>query len=309
MTNLFWPALLIAGGALAALGGRKKEEDDEPTGLSEAAEAVASADPKAIEREARRAAEKGQRVIAEGLERLAKKAKAGKVKPIPIARSKKPPEVNTTALFAVALAKHLEMTTKGKEDKSAVAEFQRRQGGLTIDGLYGPKTAMALGSYVMPPPKPMYWPKQHTQRSQLEYIAWLKQHGQWRAPKKRTRPVTVPVVTVPPETVVVKSRPRKGKAVPVKAKPSPPPPDPLRAVALDLARHLQGKRKWTEDRKRVKTFQRLAGLKVDGLYGPNTATKLGAYVWPPPNPLYWPKENTAAAKAAWAQHLQTKRSA
>jgi len=79
----------------------------------------------------------------------------------------------------------------------------------------------------------------------------------------------------------------------------------LAATASALSDMLRTAKVGAEDRKAVAEYQRLkGGLKIDGLYGPLTAKALyGDGIYPPPKPRYWPKANTAQAKADYAAWL------
>ena len=94
----------------------------------------------------------------------------------------------------------------------------------------------------------------------------------------------------------------------VPATPAPPvqagPTVPADVIAAQrLAPHLQGTKKYQEDRAQVRAFQALVGLKQDGLYGANTAYAIADRGVLPPKPFYWPKKGTVAAKQKWSQEM------
>jgi hypothetical protein len=61
---------------------------------------------------------------------------------------------------AESLALKLKFAVKGKEDKPAVADFQKVERLSRTDGSYGSETAIALADrYGIVPPKPLYWGK------------------------------------------------------------------------------------------------------------------------------------------------------
>lgn len=62
-------------------------------------------------------------------------------------------------------------------------------------------------------------------------------------------------------------------------------------------------KRYSEDKVRVKEFQIQENLKVDGLYGPQTATAVASYNIVPATPLYWPRVGTAAAQTAYKAML------
>lgn len=69
----------------------------------------------------------------------------------------------------------------------------------------------------------------------------------------------------------------------------PPINQELKVAGYNMVLNLRSSKKYKEDKTLVKRFQSLAGLKVDGLYGPATALALAAYDVVPPKPLYWAK--------------------
>jgi hypothetical protein len=71
---------------------------------------------------------------------------------------------------------------------------------------------------------------------------------------------------------------------------------------MRLVAHLKGRRKGTEDRKRVAAFQRLAKIKDDGLYGPGTATAVGSFGVVPAPVMYWPK-SWWKSKKSWNKYV------
>lgn len=72
------------------------------------------------------------------------------------------PGASDPAKMAVATAMNLNLASsaKGKENKNLVKQFQTQEQGAAgaVDGLYGPKVAMILGSqYGIIPAMPLYW--------------------------------------------------------------------------------------------------------------------------------------------------------
>jgi hypothetical protein len=129
--------------------------------------------------------------------------------------------------------------------------------------------------------------------------------GQEQAP-----PTTPPVA--PPVSV---ARPKKRKAPPPKptdVRYDPvvhAPSDNSKELAIELAKHLTGRKKGTEDKALVEKYQRNenrvrvandqeAGLNPDGQYGLETAMSLARYDLVPPKPLYWGKGGTYASYEA-----------
>lgn len=90
------------------------------------------------------------------------------------------------------LAAYLETTSRYREDRQAVAEWQADL-GLVADGMYGPRTALELASFGIIPPDPFYWPSSGTTQAVAEYKAALLDHAdadparaaQWRAAAER----------------------------------------------------------------------------------------------------------------------------
>jgi peptidoglycan hydrolase-like protein with peptidoglycan-binding domain len=77
---------------------------------------------------------------------------------------------------------------------------------------------------------------------------------------------------------------------------------PLAAQARELALMLATATKGTEDKNMVEAFQKKAGLKPDGLYGPITAKSMSAAGnLVPRTPFYWPANPTVAKNSyrAW----------
>lgn len=123
---------------------------------------------------------------------------------------------------------------------------------------------------------------------------------------------------VPPVSPSAAKKPAKKKPT---AAPQPPvtydpvehaPSGQTRELAIELARHLTGRKKGTEDKALVERFQRdenrvrvqadnPVGLTPDGIYGLNTAMALAKYDLVPPKPLYWkgPYSVTQAQKNQW----------
>lgn len=125
-------------------------------------------------------------------------------------------------------------------------------------------------------------------------------------------PVAPPTVAKPPVSVARKKKPApKPKKTDVDYNPvvhAPKPVEDSRQQAIDLARHLTGRKKGTEDKSLVEAYQRNenrvrvannqeAGLNPDGKYGLETAMSLGRYDLVPPKPLYWGKGTYASMMA------------
>jgi hypothetical protein len=91
--------------------------------------------------------------------------------------------------LAGRLALHLSSVAKGSEDKSLVTAFQNQEKGRgfyvgNLDGLYGPKSALALAKdYGIVPPKPYYWPKNSMAASKKAYNQALLAIGAQDAPR------------------------------------------------------------------------------------------------------------------------------
>lgn len=213
---------LFAGLAIAATGEGEKEGEaapptpeppDEPDPLTRA---VADADPGELRAEAQKATEAGKTKAAAVLTTMAKEAEAGKLKPVELPRPDPTVPAAPTdaqiaaqafAAAAVALNAHLRRSKRGEEDRDDVRDFQRGEGGLKVDGLYGPKTAKAMAKYVFPPADPKYWPRDNPDRAKLQYLAWLKAEYEKRGQtfpdlasmakaKKTTPPVVAPTVPI-----------------------------------------------------------------------------------------------------------------
>lgn len=73
---------------------------------------------------------------------------------------------------AIALAKHLASTGRGKENQEYVKAFERQE-KLKVDGHYGIDNAKHIAAYGVVPPAPYYWPKQHTESRKREYRQFL----------------------------------------------------------------------------------------------------------------------------------------
>jgi peptidoglycan hydrolase-like protein with peptidoglycan-binding domain len=89
-----------------------------------------------------------------------------------------------------------------------------------------------------------------------------------------------------------------------------------KAAAEALAAHLRSRKKGTEDKAKVKAYQTAAGLKPDGLFGPQTAADVASYgVVPPVKNLYWPadfmqaKRDLAAVLLQYAEQFPPQRAA
>jgi hypothetical protein len=92
---------------------------------------------------------------------------------------------------------------------------------------------------------------------------------------------------------------------PPPAQPSPATMAAGKADAEQLAAHLRPRAKGTEDRALVKAYQTRHGLKVDGLFGPQTASDVASYgVVPPVKNIYWPADWQQAKRDLAATLLQ-----
>lgn len=89
------------------------------------------------------------------------------------------------------------------------------------------------------------------------------------------------------------------------AQPAPASAAAGRADAEALAAHLRPRAKGTEDRAMVRAYQTRHGLKVDGLFGPQTASDVASYgVVPPTKNVYWPTNWQQAKRDMIATLLQ-----
>jgi hypothetical protein len=103
--------------------------------------------------------------------------------PTPVVTTGSPawPGLSDPSKMAVATAMNLNLasTSKGKENKNLVKQFQKQEGGAAgaTDGLYGPKVAMRLGSeYGIIPPTPLYWSSKTPVANQKgDYAIWLSE--------------------------------------------------------------------------------------------------------------------------------------
>jgi hypothetical protein len=128
---------------------------------------------------------------------------------------------------------------------------------------------------------------------------------------QESAPPVLPPVAPPPVSV---ARPKRPAAKP---KPTDQTYDPVahapagnsREIAIDLAKHLTGRKKGTEDKALIEKYQRNenrirvandqnVGLQPDGLYGLETAMSLSRFDLVPPKPLYWGKGGTYASMMA-----------
>ena len=71
---------------------------------------------------------------------------------------------------AQAMAVDLRNTSRYKENKILVTRFQDQE-GLKTDGLYGPKTGLALAKLGIVPPRPRYWAKATVKTDKVQYAA------------------------------------------------------------------------------------------------------------------------------------------
>lgn len=71
---------------------------------------------------------------------------------------------------AQAMAVDLRNTSRYKENKVLVSRFQEQE-GLKADGLYGPKSGLALAKLGIIPPRPRYWAKKTVQVDKQQYAA------------------------------------------------------------------------------------------------------------------------------------------
>jgi hypothetical protein len=93
------------------------------------------------------------------------------------------------------------------------------------------------------------------------------------------------------------------------AVPSPAKVDPVVASGIALVAHLKSVPRYSENRTLVKSWQTLAKLTADGMYGPTSAktlaTTTGLVV---PVPFYWSKATSAAQKADYTAFIKTRAS-
>jgi hypothetical protein len=181
---------LLAGGALYLLmsGGDSKSTSGPVGGtaqpvkpgdasIDDLTKVVASADPATLMKASVDLAAKGYTQTAGVLAKMADESKAGQLYPIAIPPAGSDERTRVLAGMAAALADHLNKAPIGKEDRKAVSAFQTAEGWLKVDGLYGPKTAVALFNHgVFPPPYPRYWPKANPVQAKKDYQDFLTQH-------------------------------------------------------------------------------------------------------------------------------------
>lgn len=153
--------------------------------LATIATTLASADPEKMRALARELDGQGFREQADSL-RAAADGIEGVIKatpgaPTPPARTSPPPTPTSATpttgaaaqddpnrALAGRVALNIATSSKGREDRELVAAFQRMEKPRgfydgKIDGLYGPKSAIALArDYGIVPPKPLYWPTNPT---------------------------------------------------------------------------------------------------------------------------------------------------
>lgn len=82
-----------------------------------------------------------------------------------------------------------------------------------------------------------------------------------------------------------------------------PASSPKKLLAQRLTDYLRTTSSGREDRSLVKSFQTQENLKVDGLYGPQSALAVASYDIIPVKPFYWPRVNAEAAKQAYAKAM------
>ncbi|HET9930202.1 MAG TPA: hypothetical protein VFQ35_05935 [Polyangiaceae bacterium] len=93
--------------------------------------------------------------------------------------------------LAQQVAMHLQNTSRYKEDQALVKAFQSQE-GLVVDGLYGYKSALALVSYGIVPPRPFYWRSSSAKADKSAYskaliaqsVADPARAADWRAASK-----------------------------------------------------------------------------------------------------------------------------
>lgn len=130
-----------------------------------------------------------------------------------------------------------------------------------------------------------------------------------KRPAATTAPKPAPA-PAPTRKRIVKTKPAPEPALPppTPAEPTAPQPDPKflegRKMAQELAVHLAGTKKYSEDKDMVGAFQAYEGLVVDGKYGPKTAGEIASYGVVPPQPFYWPTDWYQAKKDYKAVLLQ-----
>jgi murein L,D-transpeptidase YcbB/YkuD len=78
---------------------------------------------------------------------------------------------------AQSAAMNLRNTSRYHEDKNLVKAFQAQE-GLKTDGLYGPKSALAIADYGIVPPRPRYWTSKTMKADKAEYAKALLVYAQ-----------------------------------------------------------------------------------------------------------------------------------
>lgn len=71
---------------------------------------------------------------------------------------------------AQGMAMNLRNTSRYQEDKQLVKAFQAQE-KLVVDGLYGPKSALALARHGIVPPRPRYWTTKTMKTDKVDYAA------------------------------------------------------------------------------------------------------------------------------------------
>ncbi len=84
---------------------------------------------------------------------------------------------NTVKTLAGQLVAHLNSVQKYKENKALVTQFQTANGGLKIDGMYGPNTALAICALGFIPPKPFYWSAKTSAADKANYLSQLARYA------------------------------------------------------------------------------------------------------------------------------------
>lgn len=177
--------------------------------------------------------------------------------------------------------------TSGSDVREWQTVLQREGYSLTPDGIYGPDTET----------KTKLW--QVTRNIAADGVVGPAVVAALRA----RAPVTVKVGLLEGAFNFAPDSPLPGlvaDAVPMAD--SAPPPD--RALASELAMHLERSPAGTEDRSLVARFQRLKGLNATGAYGATTAVRLMDYGIVPPDPFYWPSHGVQRAKANYRAQLR-----
>lgn len=86
------------------------------------------------------------------------------------------PEQQERLARAQSTAMHLRNSSRYKEDKNLVKAFQQQE-GLVADGLYGPKSGLALSYYGIVPPRPFYWSSKTMKADKADYTSKMLEHA------------------------------------------------------------------------------------------------------------------------------------